>query len=80
MDKYTDDRTVIAAAENHCVAERQAGRAPVFSVDLPGVFATWRQRRLYESAMTAHETRGSGLHALACQSMARFRFEAYGQC
>lgn len=83
MDKYTADNTVIAAAWNFCIREAQEGREVVFTPLEVGAFATWRQRRLFESAMTECKTRNAmhlaDVNRMAAQNVERFRFENYGE-
>lgn len=79
MTLFTADNTIIAAAENFCICEEQAGREPVFTPLQVGRFSTWRQRRLFESSMTAWQTRGTELHAQAVQNVTKFRFENYSE-
>jgi hypothetical protein len=76
---YTADETVIASAENFCIRERRAGREPVFTPLEVGLHATWRQRRLFEAAMTAYLSRNMDdeFRALTAKSVDRFRSENY---
>jgi hypothetical protein len=82
MDKYTADNTVIAAAWNFCIREEQKGREAVFAPLEVGVSATWRQRRLFEAAMTECKTRNASHladeNSAAAQNVKRFLFENYG--
>jgi hypothetical protein len=79
-DKYTSDETLIAQAQNFCVAELRAGRTPVFSRLEVGAYATWRQRCLFDMAMLEYTTRNlPDLHAQAVRAVDRFRFENYGE-
>lgn len=76
---YTADETVIASAENFCVREKRSGREPVFTPLEVGLYATWRQRRLFEAAMLAYMSRGmdAEFRALTVKSVDRFRSENY---
>jgi hypothetical protein len=83
MNKYTADNTVIAAAQNVCVAAAQKGQEPVFTRTEAGIYTTFRQRRLFESAMLEWMTHGKAhladVNRLAAENIERFRFERYGE-
>ena len=77
-NEYTSDKTVIAAAQNFCISEKRAGREPVFTVLAVGSLTNFRQRRLFESAMTEYLSRSvASVHVLAAANVARFRAENY---
>lgn len=77
---HTADNTIIASAENFCIREAHHGRDAVFTVDEVGIGATWRQQRLFESAMTRHKTQGDAeLYPLACALVDKYRFVNYGE-
>ncbi|WP_321935549.1 hypothetical protein [Paraburkholderia sp. J8-2] len=71
---YTADDTIIASAENFCVRELRAGREPVFSVLEVGLYATWRQRCLFDAAMLAYLSRdmAAEFRALTEKNVERF--------
>jgi hypothetical protein len=58
---YRADQSIIAEAEICVIRERQAGRRAVFTQELVGIYASFRQRRLFELAMLREEMRLDGV-------------------
>lgn len=60
MNDYRTDKTIIAEAANYAISERNSGRQAVFTREVVGLSANFRQRRLFELALLREEVRLDG--------------------